>query len=46
MKKPNDKVTKLVTKAKWVLYSGTALSTVLMFAALADPPKTPLWCGE
>ena len=46
MKKQNEKVAKLVTKAKWVLYSGVALNTVLLFAAFADPPKSPKYTGE
>ncbi len=44
MKKPNT-ADKLVQKAKWVLYGGIALNTVLL-ASLADWPKLPKVLGE
>jgi hypothetical protein len=37
---------KLIQKAKWVLYSGVAVNTILLFVALADTPKTPRSQGE
>jgi hypothetical protein len=37
---------KLIQNAKWVLYSGVALNTVLLISALADSPKTPRSIGE
>jgi hypothetical protein len=37
---------KLIQKAKWVLYSGIALNTVLLIATLADGPKNPRYIGE
>jgi hypothetical protein len=45
MKKPKT-TEKLLQKAKWVLYSGIALNTALLIAALADGPKTPRYIGE
>jgi hypothetical protein len=45
MKKPKT-TEKLIQKAKWVLYSGVALNTILLIAALADSPKNPPAFGE
>ncbi len=45
MNKPT-KVAKLVQKAKWVLYSGIALNTMLIISALADTPKVPRSAAE
>lgn len=46
MKSSDAKKSKLMTKAKWVLYSGVALNTMLLIAAVADTPKTPRILGE
>ena len=36
----------LATKAKWILYSGVALNTLLLFAAFAETAKSPQYAGE
>lgn len=46
MKKDKSTESKLMTKVKWVLYSGVALNTMLLIAAVADGPKTPRYVGE
>lgn len=42
----STKSEKLIQKAKWVLYSGIALNTVLVISALAAGPKAPRSIGE
>ncbi len=37
---------KLIQKAKWVLYSGIALNTMLIISVLAPTPKNPRALGE
>jgi hypothetical protein len=33
-------------KAKWIVYGAVAVTTTLMFANLADTPKTPKYLGD